>query len=261
MRMAAPPGHGMTRSIAWTAATALLIAGLWRMDANPARLLNGLSRLGDLLVFMIPPSHGGQLDVLLRALAATLAMALLGTLIGAVIALPLALMGAANLMPVRLLRFGLRRSWDALRGIDALIWALVFVAAVGMGPFAGVLALAVPDIGTLAKLFSEAIEAADPRQPEAIRSTGGSRLAEIRYGIIPQVAPVLLSQVLYFFESNARSATILGVVGAGGIGLQLSEQLRLNNWDQVGFIVLMILGMVTVIDAFSRRARLHLARL
>ena len=260
MTQTLPRSPVVTRTLGWTAALALLAAGLWRMGANPARLWHGLARLGDLLVFMIPPSPGGQLDVLLEALAATLAMALLGTLAGAVVALPLALLGAANLMPVRLLRFGLRRSWDALRGVDALIWALVFVAAVGMGPFAGVLALAVPDIGTLAKLFSEAIEAADPRQPEAIRAAGGGRLAEIRYGILPQVAPILLSQVLYFFESNARSATILGVVGAGGIGLQLSERLRLNDWDQVGFIVLMILAMVTVIDALSRRARLHLAR-
>lgn len=246
-----------TRAL-WLGGLVLLMVGLWRLDASPLRILDGLSRLGWLVVLMVPPSSGGVLRELLAALLDTLAMAFLGTFVAAVVSLPLAFLGAANVMPVRLLRFGLRRSWDGLRGVDTLIWALIFVAAVGLGPFAGVLAIAVPDIGALSKLISEAIESADPNQPDAVRAAGGSRLEVVRFGLLPQVAPVLLSQVLYFFESNVRSASILGIVGAGGIGLALSDRLRLNNWDEVAFIVLLILAMVTVIDTASRAIRRRL---
>jgi phosphonate transport system permease protein len=231
---------------------------LRRIDADPLRLLLGFGKLGFLLTLMLPPDDGGALIELLRAMAAILAMAFLGRLLGAMAALPMALLGAANIVPARLLRLGLRRFWEGLREVDALIWALIFVAAVGMGPFAGILALAVPDAGTLAKLFSEAIETVDHRPVEGVRATGAGRRAEISYAIMPQVAPVLLSQVLYFFESNTRSATIMGVVGAGGIGLQLTERLRMNDWDQVAFIVLMILVTVAAIDAGSRAIRRRL---
>ena len=147
-----------------------------------------------------------------------------------------------------------------MRGVDTLIWALIFVSAVGMGPFAGLLALALPDIGTLAKTYSEALEAADRRQVDGIRATGGGRLAAIRFGLLPQVAPVMLSFTLYTFDSNTRSATILGVVGAGGIGLALADRIRINNWDEAAFIVLLILGTVAVIDTASRARRLRLIR-
>jgi ABC-type phosphate/phosphonate transport system permease subunit len=119
---------------------------------------------------------------------------------------------------------------------------------------------AVPDIGLLAKVFSEAIEAADRRQVEGVRASGGSRLQAIRFGLIPQAAPVMLSQVLYTFESNTRSATILGVVGAGGIGLALGDRIRLNDWDEAAFIILLILVTVAIIDWASRRIRLRLIR-
>ncbi|MBR0673798.1 phosphonate ABC transporter, permease protein PhnE [Neoroseomonas soli] len=238
----------------------LLIAGLWRIDASPERIWNGLSRLGWLFALMWPPSPGGALPDLLKGLAESLAMAFLGTLIAAVAAVPLALLGAGNVVGSTLLRFSVRRLYDGLRGIDTLIWALIFVSAVGMGPFAGILALAVPDTGMLAKLFSEALEGADRRQVEAVRAAGAGRSLAVRIGLLPQVAPVMLSQVLYTFESNTRSATILGVVGAGGIGLALSDRIRINNWDEAAFIVLMILAMVAVIDLLSRAIRLRLIR-
>jgi phosphonate transport system permease protein len=177
-----------------------------------------------------------------------------------VAALPLALLGAGNVVGSALLRFSVRRVYDGLRGIDTLIWALIFVSAVGMGPFAGILALAVPDTGTLAKLFSEALEGADRRQVDAVRAAGAGRLLAVRIGLLPQVAPVMLSQVLYTLESNARSATVLGIVGAGGIGLALSDRIRINNWDEAAFIVLMILAMVAAIDLASRTIRLRLIR-
>lgn len=238
----------------------LLLAGLWRVDASPERVWNGLSRLGWLFALMWPPSPGGALAELLKGLAESLAMAFLGTLIAAVVALPLALLGAGNVVGSALLRFSARRLYDGLRGIDTLIWALIFVSAVGMGPFAGILALAVPDTGMLAKLFSEALEGADRRQVEAVRAAGAGRSLAVRLGLLPQVAPVMLSQVLYTFESNTRSATILGVVGAGGIGLALSDRIRINNWDEAAFIVLMILAMVAAIDLLGRAIRLRLIR-
>jgi phosphonate transport system permease protein len=238
----------------------LLLLGLWRVDASPLRLLEGMQKLGWLLVLMWPPSTGGVLRDLLEALAETLAMSFLGTLLAAAIALPLSFLGAGNVVASAWARFTVRRGFDGLRAVDSLVWALIFVSAVGMGPFAGILALALPDIGTLAKTFSEALEAAERRQVEGVRAAGGSRLQAIRFGLIPQAAPVMLSQTLYTFESNTRSATILGVVGAGGIGLALSDRIRINNWDEAAFIVLLILVTVAVIDTLSRRIRLRLIR-
>jgi phosphonate transport system permease protein len=238
----------------------LLIAGLWRMDASPERMINGLTKLGWLVALMWPPSAGGVLPELLMSLLESLAMAFLGTVLAVVVALPLALLGAGNVIGNMLLRFSVRRLYDGLRGIDTLIWALIFVAAVGMGPFAGILALAVPDIGTLSKLFSEALESADRRQVEAVRAAGANRVLAVRLGLIPQVAPVMLSQILYTLESNARSSTVLGIVGAGGIGLALADRIRINNWDEVAFIVLLILAMVAAIDFVSRRLRLKIIR-
>lgn len=241
-------------------AFALLAFGLWRVDASPARLWEGLGKLGWLLVLMWPPSPGGALRDLLEALAETLAMAFLGTLLAATIALPLSFLGARNVVTQALTRFTARRFYDGLRGVDTLIWALIFVSAVGMGPFAGILALAIPDIGTLAKTFSEALESADRRPVEGVRAAGGSRLQAIRFGLIPQAAPVMLSQVLYTMESNTRSATIIGVVGAGGIGLSLADRMRINDWPETAFIILLILGAVAAIDWASRRFRMRLIR-
>jgi phosphonate transport system permease protein len=238
----------------------LLALGLWRVDASPLRIWEGLGKLGWLLALMWPPSTGGDLAELLRALAETVAMAFLGTLLAAAIALPLSFLGAGNIVASALARFTVRRSYDGLRAVDSLVWALIFVSAVGMGPFAGILALAVPDIGLFAKTFSEALESADRRQVEGVRAAGGSRLHAIRFGLIPQAAPVMLAQLLYVFESNTRSATILGVVGAGGIGLALGDRIRINNWDEAAFIVLLILVTVGVIDTLSRRIRLRLIR-
>jgi phosphonate transport system permease protein len=244
----------------FTGGLVLLAVALWRVDASPARLWEGLSRLGWLLALMWPPSPGGDLPGLLEGLAQSLAMAFLGTVLAASVALPLSLLGAGNVVGSALLRFSARRLYDGLRGVDTLIWALIFVSAVGMGPFAGILALMVPDIGTFAKLFSEALESADRRQVEAVRAAGAGRLLAVRLGLLPQVAPVMLSQMLYTFESNTRSATILGVVGAGGIGLALSDRIRINNWDEAAFIILLILAAVAVIDLASRTLRLRLIR-
>jgi phosphonate transport system permease protein len=180
-------------------------------------------------------------------------------MLAAVIALPLSFLAANNTTVSRILRFLTRRSFDTLRGVDTLVWALIWVNVVGLGPFAGVLAIAISDIGSFGKLFSEAIEASDRRPVEGVVASGGSRLHAIRFGILPQVAPVLISQYLYYFESNTRSATIIGIVGAGGIGLQLSEQIRTLEWQTVCFLIIMILLTVSVIDLVSTRLRSAIA--
>jgi membrane dipeptidase len=138
-------------------------------------------------------------------------------------------------MPLAIVRQGVRRILDMLRGIDQLVWGLVFVRAVGLGPLAGVLAIFISDLGTLSKLYSEAIENIDRKQVEGVRATGAGPFAVIRYGYLPQVLPVFISQSLYFWESNTRSATILGIVGAGGIGMILIERFRASLYDQVAF--------------------------
>jgi len=237
------------------AALALLIFGLVELDFSPARMLNGIQQLGWITMMMIPPDPGSSLPAYLQAMGETLSIAVLGTTLAALLALPVSLLAARNVIPSAWLRFPVRRSLDTIRGVDTLIWALVWINVVGLGPFAGVLAIAVSDFGAFGKLFSEAIEGADKKQVEGIRASGGSPLHEIRFGLMPQVLPVIAGQVLYFIESNTRSATIIGIVGAGGIGLQLAEQIRVLEWQKVSFLILMILVAVAAIDWISSRLR------
>jgi len=237
------------------AVAALTVFSIWWLGISLAQIGPGLAQLVKLAALMFPPSAGGHLRLFVTSMGETLAIAFLGTLIAAVIAAPLGLLAAANTTPSLVLRFLVRRMLDTNRGIDTLIWALVFVGVVGLGPFAGILAMAVSDTGAFGKLFSEAIEATQGRERETIIASGGSPWMAVRFGLLPQVLPVIAGQVLYFFESNTRSATIIGIVGAGGIGLQLSEQIRTYNFDQVAFIVLMILGTVAIIDWISGKLR------
>ena len=248
-------------AIRWAAGAAFLIwlfSLLWWFEVTPQRLWNGLSGLGTIVRLMVPPSPGALWMDIVKGLAESLAMAFLGTFIAAAIAVPLGFLGARNVVTVTLLRFSLRRFFDGIRGVDQLIWALAYVRAVGLGPLAGVLAIATSDIAVLAKLYAEAIENAEKKQSEGIVASGGGRLQSLRFGILPQVLPVMLAQALYFFESNTRSAAILGVVGAGGIGLQIAERIKVRHWDEVAFIIIMMVVMVGLIDFVSARIRKRL---
>jgi phosphonate transport system permease protein len=243
----------------------LLLAGLagyclWLFDASPVRLWNGLGQLGMILSHMFPPTAKDMFWEYLASMAQTVGMAFIGTVVAALLAIPLGMLGARNVLPNWLARFVFRRSSDVMRGVDQLIWALIFVRAVGLGPLAGILAIIVSDTGTLAKLYSEAVENIDRKAGDGVRACGGGRLLGIRFGILPQVLPVMLSSALYVFESNTRSATILGIVGAGGIGFYLSDRIRTMNWEESCFIVLMILVTVYLIDALSKTVRTRLIR-
>ncbi len=230
---------------------------IW-FEITPTRIGRGIDGLFVILRMMIPPSPGAQWQDILQGLAQSVAMAFFGTVVAACIAFPLGFLGSRNTIVNRLAHFSIRRVFDGFRGVDQLVWALAFVRAVGLGPLAGVMAIIAAEVFVLAKQFAEAIENTDPRQPEAIVATGGTRLAVIRFGLLPQVLPVLLAQTLYAFESSTRSAAILGVVGAGGIGLQIAERIKVRYWNEVSFIILLILVTVAAIDFLSARVRRRL---
>jgi phosphonate transport system permease protein len=247
------------RMAVWLAVTALL-AGLsvWHLELNWTQIVDGLPELGRILGYFIPPAHDGYLDLILWGLVETLAIAFLGTLLAALASIPLGFMGARNIIPAWLFHFLIRRLFDGVRAIDAIIWALIFVGIVGLGPQAGVLAIAFSDTGTLAKLFAEAVENIDEDQVDGVTATGASKVEAIRFAIVPQIAPVFLSHTLYFFESNVRSASILGIVGAGGIGRLLSERIQGNYWEEVAFIIIVVLIAVAVVDTLSKELRTRL---
>lgn len=234
---------------------AFVVFCLVRFEVTPARIVNGLERFGRIAGALFPPTPRDAFWDLVKAMLQSVGMAFLGTLIAATIALPLGFLGARNVLPMPLVRFPLRRAFDLLRGIDSLVWALVYVRAVGLGPLAGVLAIATTDIGIFAKLWAEAIENVERKQVEGVRAAGGNAVNTVRFGIIPQVLPIMLSNVLYMFESNTRSATILGIIGAGGIGFALSDRIRAHRWDEVGFIIIMIIIVVALIDFISHLLR------
>ncbi|WP_065749910.1 phosphonate ABC transporter, permease protein PhnE [Bradyrhizobium paxllaeri] len=238
-------------------AVALFLFGIVQLDIPFHRLSEGMVKLGEFVRLMLPPNPGSWAEVLkyLHALGETVSIAFLGTLGGALLALPVSLLAARNVVANWIVHLLTRRSLDTIRGVDTLIWALIWVGVVGLGPFAVILAVICSDFGTFGKLFSEAIEAADKNPAEGVRSLGGNHLHSVRFGLLPQVFPILLSQVLYYFESNTRSATIIGIVGAGGIGLQLAEQIRVLEWQKVSFLILLILITVSAIDWMSGKLR------
>ncbi|MCR9256183.1 MAG: phosphonate ABC transporter, permease protein PhnE [Alphaproteobacteria bacterium] len=197
-----------------------------------------------------------QHGTVLFAMVETILMALIGTLIASMVGLPLGFLAASNVSQLQGLRFVLRRLFDFLRGIDVLIWSLIFLRAFGPGLFTGIFAIAFTDTGTLGKLMSEAIENADKKQEEGVQSTGASRLQRWRYGIIPQIMPIFISQTLYYLESNTRGAVIIGAMGAGGIGLHFLGALQTgNDFENVAYIALLVLATVIAMDAFSSRLR------
>lgn len=186
------------------------------------------------------------------AIGETILMAFLGTFGAAIIALPLAFLAAKRFSPFSALRFATRRIFDFVRGVDALIWTVVLARAFGPGPLTGALAILITDSGTFGKIFSEALENVDQKQIEGVSSTGAKPLQRYRFGVIPQLVPVLLAQILYFLESNTRSATIIGAITGGGIGLMLTQAIQTQkDWEEVAYYIILIIVMVMLMDWFS----------
>ncbi len=195
------------------------------------------------------------------AIFETILMAFLGTMGAAIVALPLAFLAARNFAPLMAIRFAARRMFDFFRGVDALIWTIVLARAFGPGPLTGALAILITDTGSFGKMFSEALENVDGKQIEGIQSTGAKPLQRYRFGVIPQITPVLLSQVLYFLESNTRSATIIGAITGGGIGLLLTQAIiTQKDWEEVSYYIVLIILMVMLMDWFSGLLRRKLIK-
>lgn len=253
-----------------TALFLVFIYGFIALDISWNRVLAGLGRLGEFLQLMVPPTYGNtnlpfnfwvslgdtaRLWLYAYSLLETLAIAFLGTLLAACLGVFPGFLAARNVIPNILVHIGARRGLDIIRSVDTLVWALIWINVVGLGPFAGILAIMTSNLGLFGKMFSEALETADRKAVEGIIASGGSHLHVIRFGLVPQILPVFISQILYQIESNTRSATIIGIVGAGGIGQHLYEQIKILEWQHVAFLVLLILVAVMAIDFLSGRLR------
>jgi len=219
-----------------------------------AELMKGLPWVGDFVSRMVPPNWG-FMQRLARPVFETVQLAIWGTLFAIVLALPLCFLAARNLTPSPLVFHAARQVFNAARGINEIIFALIFVAAVGLGPFAGVLALSVHGAGMLGKFFAEAIEEADPGPVEALRATGARPLQVIVFAVLPQALPAWIAATLYRIEVNLRAATILGMVGAGGIGFELYSSMKLFQYQDTATCVIVILAMVMSADYISSRLR------
>ena len=237
----------------WAAALAFL-GWAWKgAEIRPLDLVRDSGNIATYLSDFFPPDFRDW-RIYLGEMLVTLHIAVWGTLLAVLAAVPLGLAASANVAPAWIHQ-PVRRLMDACRAINEMVFALLFIVAVGLGPFAGVLALFVHTTGTLAKLFSEAVEAIDPRPVEGIRATGAHPLVEIVYGVIPQVLPLWLSFTLYRFESNVRSASVVGMVGAGGIGVVLFEVIRGFQYAQTCAVLIILVVSVSLIDLLSARLR------
>ena len=245
------------------AAWLLLLAALYAaciavVQPDLPRLWAGLPRLAHWLADAFPPDFSGLPDLLRRA-AETVAIATLGTSLAALLALPLALMAARPVVPIPALYHPARALLDALRGIDGFVFALIFVAAVGLGPFAGMLGVALHSAGSIAKLWSEALETADPAPVEAALSAGGTRAQAAAVILLPETLPQTLSALLYVWEFNIRASTVLGLVGAGGLGQELKNAVDLLDFARVLAILIIVIALVLTADRLSAMLRRRLA--
>jgi phosphonate transport system permease protein len=237
-------------------ALAVLAWAAWDTGADPMRLARGLPWIADFLRRMLPPDLS-VLPAALKGAALTVEIALLGTAAAALLALPLGFLSARNVAPPAVF-YPARTVLNFFRSIDTLVYALIFVAAVGLGPFPGVLAVVAYTTTSLAKLYSEAIEGIEPGPVDAITATGATRLQVLRFGVLPQVLPLFLSYILYRLETNIRAATVLGFVGAGGIGFYLQTYLRMIDYPAASTALVVTIVMVMVVDAVSSKVRAHL---
>ena len=230
----------------------------WRLaQVDLAKLAAGLPKLGFWLAQAWPPKFD-ELPLFLLRTAETVAMAAIGTTVATLLAIPMAVLASRNITPLPRLYLPARWFLNALRGIDSFVFALLFVAAVGLGPFAGVLGIALHTWGSAAKLFADHIENAQLGPLEAIRTTGAGHSTAIVYGLLPDVLPVLLSTTLFWWEFNVRASTVLGVVGAGGIGQELKNSMDLLDFSRLFTIIAVILIVVTLLDQFSSWLRKRL---
>ena len=234
-------------------AAALTITGFF----DAARFAEGIPALAQLFSEMIPPDFS-RWQHWLRPLLDTLAMSIAGTILAVILSLPLALLAAPNTTPFPALGYVARLLLSFLRSVPELILGIIFVAAVGFGALPGVLALALHSVGMVGKFYAEAIEHVDPRPLEAARAAGATRVQVITHAVLPQVLPQMADITIYRWEYHFRASTVLGIVGAGGIGFELIAALRLISYDQVAAILITILACVVVVDSLGAMLRKRL---
>jgi phosphonate transport system permease protein len=237
----------------WAVMLALLIGSWQGADMRPMDLWRDSGNMASYAADFFPPNFHDW-KMYLTEMLVTVQIAVWGTFLAVIVAVPMSLLSSSNIVPPWVYQ-PVRRVMDACRAINEMVFAMLFIVAVGLGPFAGVLALWVHTTGILAKLFSEAVEAIDPRPVEGVRATGANALEEIFYGVIPQVLPLWISYSLYRFESNVRSASVLGIVGAGGIGMVLWDIMRSFQYAQTCAVMIIIIVFVTLTDTASSHIR------
>lgn len=234
----------------------LLIILAWSWNGAELKFTELIFNSKNILIvlegFFPPDFHAWPVH--LSEMIITIQIAIWGTFLAVIFSIPFGVLSAANISPIWI-RQPVRRLMDIFRSVNEMVFALIFVAAVGLGPFAGVLALFIHTLGTLSKLFSEAIENIDPQPVEGIRATGAGKVDEIIYGVLPQVTPLWISYSLYRFEANVRSATVLGIVGAGGIGLILWDAIRSFNYSESMAMLIVIIITVSLLDLASAKLR------
>ena len=239
--------------LAWGGVLAILALSWKGADMRPLILFRDSGNMAEYAAAFFPPNFS-EWRVYAHEMLITLQIAVWGTALAVLCAIPFGLLSASNIAPAWVHQ-PVRRLMDAARAINEMVFAMLFVVAVGLGPFAGVLALWVHTTGILAKLFSEAVEAIDPQPVEGIRATGANALEEIAYGVIPQVMPLWISYTLYRFGSNVRAAAVVGMVGAGGIGVILWEIIRGFYYAETCAVLIIIVVTVSVIDLASAKIR------
>lgn len=222
-------------------------------EFNFVKLGEGTVNMGEFLSRLFPPSFT-KIGVIVELLVETLQMAIVGTVLGAVLSLLVAFAAASNIAP-RWVYYPARWVMNVIRSVPDLVFALMFVSAVGLGPFAGILAMTLGSLGSIGKIFAEAMESVDRGPIVAMQAVGASKRQVIQYGVLPQAAPLLVSYTLLLFEGNVRGATILGLVGAGGIGLELTTAMRMYDYGHLSAIIICIIVLVTVIDQGSALIR------
>ncbi len=253
MKPAYPAKHGFASLLGWGIVLAVLSWSWQGADMRPLDLFRESGNMAQFAADFFPPNFRDW-KMYLREIIITLQIALWGTVLAIVCAVPLGLLSSANIVPAWVYQ-PIRRLMDSCRAINEVVFAMLFVVAVGLGPFAGVLALWVHTTGSLAKLFSEAVEAIDPQPVEGIRSTGANALEEIVFGVIPQVMPLWISYSLYRFEANVRSAAVVGMVGAGGIGVVLWDIIRSFQYAETCSVLIILVLTVSAVDLISARIR------
>ncbi|MFT6558918.1 MAG: phosphonate transport system permease protein [Sneathiella sp.] len=245
--------RSVINTIFWAAFMGLLVLSWEGADMRPMELIHNSENMIEFAAGFFPPDFL-EWKLYVSEMWITIQIAIWGTVLSIVCSIPLGILCSENIVPAWVYQ-PVRRIMDSFRAINEMVFAMLFVVAVGLGPFAGVLALWIHTTGILAKLYSEAVEAIDPQPVEGIRATGANGLQEVIFGVIPQVLPLWISYSLYRFESNVRSATVLGIVGAGGIGMVLWEYIRGFYYAETAAVMIIVIVSVSLLDILSQRLR------